>query len=71
MAPHPIIMYALHDDRRRTVDTELTRRSLRAYCDEAPDDDPAITRRRPGLRPLAFLTLAFRPRKSAAAGAPV
>ena len=65
MAPHPIIMQVLHDDRSRVVAAALTRRRLLEQDWDAPGEEaaPALLRWL-GDRALAFLAFVFCARTS-------
>jgi hypothetical protein len=71
MAPHPILMQVLHDDRSRRVTALLTRRSLLAHRGETPGAEPAPDRRRLGNRAIACLTMIFGRQQDKAAGKPI
>ena len=58
MAPHPIIMQVLHDDRSSVLAAALTRRLLEQTWD-SPSEEAAPMRRSLGGRVRAFLNLVF------------
>ena len=68
MAPHPIIIAVLSEDRSRAVEAELRRQHLLAQgidiCAEKPSP------RRPGVVRILSLMPALRHGKSEATGAP-
>ena len=72
VAPHPIIMHVLWDDRSREVEAALTRRQLLAPLAEALDEDAAPACRHTVIvRALALLVSPFRLLKGEATGTSV